>query len=274
MQGLRAAGSLRDFLASSRGAWFGSGSFLYFHLESGLTGYSLWEDPSIEEVEELATIVEASLALGPHPSLADGREIRTPPTRFFERMSRMVAEQGARFSGAVERLAIVRPPGLSGAAAAGFFSVVKAPYPVELFDGLEPALSWLEQPDAARLARELDDFIVAARGTPALLHRVRAHIATSLPQPEIKEVAAYLAMSERTLHRRLTEHGTSFGDEVGRARVNAAKTLLRESDTPITRIALEVGCVSLSSFSVLFRKWEDTTPSAYRAATRGTPEET
>ena len=76
-------------------------------------------------------------------------------------------------------------------------------------------------------------------------------------------------MSERTLTRRLTDHGTSFGDEVGRARVDAAKALLRDTDTPVRRIALAVGCASASSFSVLFRRREATTPSAYRAAVLG-----
>jgi AraC-like DNA-binding protein len=268
MKGLsRAAASLGDFLASSRGAWLRSDSFVYFHAHSGLTGYCLWADPEGEELEVLTSIISASLELERHPSIVDGREVREPPTRLYTLLMRLVTEESPRLSSSVDRLALVPPPGLTGAATAGFFSVVKAPYPVEIFEELTPALEWLGQP--ADLARELDDLIAASRGVPAFLHRMRAHIEETLHQPAIREIARKLGMSERTLHRRLTDQGTSFGDEVGRARVNAAKSLLRDTDMPVSRIGLEVGCASGSSFSILFRKREGTTPTAYRAATRG-----
>ena len=97
----RAAGSLRDFLASSRGAWLGSDSFVYFHTQSGLTGYVLWADLADEELDLLTAIIDASLDLEPHPSIIDGREVRSPPTRLFERLTSLLAEQGSRFSTSV-----------------------------------------------------------------------------------------------------------------------------------------------------------------------------
>ncbi|CAN5905916.1 hypothetical protein BH11MYX4_BH11MYX4_17450 [soil metagenome] len=59
---------------------------------------------------------------------------------------------------------------------------------------------------------------------------------------------------------------------MSRSRVARAKTLLSETETPVTRIALEIGCASVSSFSVLFRKWEGTTPSEYGRRGAGTAE--
>jgi AraC family transcriptional regulator len=48
-------------------------------------------------------------------------------------------------------------------------------------------------------------------------------------------------------------------------RVERAKTLLRESDTPITQIADQVGCSSHSHFSVLFHRITGLTPRQFRA---------
>jgi AraC family transcriptional regulator len=48
-------------------------------------------------------------------------------------------------------------------------------------------------------------------------------------------------------------------------RVERAKTLLRESDAPITHIAGQVGCSSHSHFSVLFHRITGLTPRQFRA---------
>ena len=176
----RAVGSLPDFLASSRGAWLRSDSFIYFHTHSGLTGYFVWADLSDEELDLLTAIIRASLALEPHPSVIDLRGIRFPPMGLYERLTSLLADQAARFSTLVERLALVRPPGFTGAAVAGVFSVVKAPYPVEVFESLDPALEWLGQSSSAEVARELEDVVAVARGVPAFLHRLRVRIESSL----------------------------------------------------------------------------------------------
>ena len=49
-----------------------------------------------------------------------------------------------------------------------------------------------------------------------------------------------------------------------RQRIERAKKLLIETDTPITEIALHVGCADASHFSHLFRQFVGLSPAAYR----------
>ena len=49
-----------------------------------------------------------------------------------------------------------------------------------------------------------------------------------------------------------------------RRRIERAMTLLRETDRPITEICLDVGFVSLGSFSTTFAEIVGCSPSAYR----------
>ncbi len=53
-----------------------------------------------------------------------------------------------------------------------------------------------------------------------------------------------------------------------RRRLERAMALLRETDRPVTEVCLEVGFVSLGSFSRTFRRVVGMPPSSYRAAWR------
>lgn len=62
--------------------------------------------------------------------------------------------------------------------------------------------------------------------------------------------------------------GAAFGETphryLQRRRIERAMTLLRETDRPITEICLDVGFVSLGSFSTTFSEIVGCSPSAYR----------
>jgi AraC-like DNA-binding protein len=259
---------LPEFLAGSEAASVVLDAMLYFRTASGLTGYVVWEDPSDEELATLARLIEASLDRAPHPTLVDGRQLSSPPVRLFEYMQRFIPAKRAQLEATVHRLAIVRAPDLSAAAALGYCQLMGLPYPFRSFDDLAPALAWLGQEAPADLAALLNAHIAEARGVPPLLYRLRQHIQAALPRPDIAQIATRLALSERTLMRRLAEHGTTFGDEVARTRVAYAQRLLEQTDAPVETIARRVGCASLSSFSILFRKWQGTSPTAYRKSHR------
>lgn len=79
-------------------------------------------------------------------------------------------------------------------------------------------------------------------------------------------VADRLAISERTLHRRLAQAGVRFGDIRDRVRLQRATTLLRDSTLPIGSIAGEVGFSDSREFRRAYLRWTGTTPSAQRAA--------
>ncbi len=104
------------------------------------------------------------------------------------------------------------------------------------------------------------------------VERVRQGIAEGLLAGLATEaaVAGRLAMTVRTMHRRLDEAGTSFRkirDELLRER---AEGLLRERRVPISEVSFLLGYGEPSNFHRAFRRWTGLTPAAWRAANSGT----
>jgi len=97
--------------------------------------------------------------------------------------------------------------------------------------------------------------------------RVRDVIADGLAEgpPRIEQVAQRLAMSERTLQRRITEGGTTFRALVQSARREAGQRLLADPGMAISRVAELLGYRDVSAFHRAFRAWEGETPERLRA---------
>lgn len=83
-------------------------------------------------------------------------------------------------------------------------------------------------------------------------------------RPELSDVAYHLAMSERTLQRRITEDGTTFRDLVVEARQELGRKLLSDPSVDIDEVACLLGYQDTSSFYRAFREWEGVTPSQWR----------
>jgi LacI family transcriptional regulator len=82
---------------------------------------------------------------------------------------------------------------------------------------------------------------------------------------QVSHVAAAAPTTRRTLERRFRAVlGRSVGEEVARLRVERAKRLLAESDTPIKRLASEAGFRDAMHMCNTFKRVEGITPSAYR----------
>lgn len=77
-------------------------------------------------------------------------------------------------------------------------------------------------------------------------------------------VARRLAVSPRTLRRRLADEGFSFQEAKNLARRNRAKYFLSQTKKPVADIAFELGYSELSAFSRAFRAWVGETPQSYR----------
>jgi AraC-like DNA-binding protein len=100
-----------------------------------------------------------------------------------------------------------------------------------------------------------------------VVDHVRERVVHGLPSiPTIGAVAKGLAMSERTLRRRLSERGTSFDRVVVEARVALAQQHLSRKDGALGEIAYLVGFSEPSAFHRFFRRATGTTPAAWRAA--------
>lgn len=102
----------------------------------------------------------------------------------------------------------------------------------------------------------------------SFLDTVRAAVADGLPdgQPSKAAIARRLAMSERTLHRRLADQGATFHDLATDARRTAAVALLDTGDHTLVDIAFLTGFSDQTAFTRAFKRWTGHTPAAYRAS--------
>lgn len=83
---------------------------------------------------------------------------------------------------------------------------------------------------------------------------------------ELARVAKRLAISTRTLQRRLGEAGTGYQDLVDDVRSSVARQRLRDRTRSIIDVAFELGYADLKGFYRAFRRWTGGTPAEWRAS--------
>ncbi|WP_431203112.1 AraC family transcriptional regulator [Bradyrhizobium betae] len=83
-----------------------------------------------------------------------------------------------------------------------------------------------------------------------------------------EDVASELALSTRTMHRRLREEATSLRDLKEEAKFELAKQELIRGRAPIKRIAEIAGFRNEKSFSRAFRSWTGSSPREFRGRYR------
>jgi AraC-like DNA-binding protein len=101
---------------------------------------------------------------------------------------------------------------------------------------------------------------------PSIVTQIRDAILGELATSgaELSRVAKRVAMSSRTVQRRLEEAGTSYQDVVDEVRSALACSLLRDRSRSIVDVAFELGYADLKGFYRAFRRWTDTTPADWR----------
>lgn len=260
---MQPTGDLAEFLAAPVGRCIAGASWLYFYPEVGFCGFIVWGRPTETELGRLARILEVELASPAHVALVDARRVESADPAGFAVLERYVRTNHEALGRVVDKLAIVRPDGIVGAITSGFFGVTPPPYPVEIFEDRASAVAWLAVPNGGAMLDELAREEERASGAP-LLRDVRSFVEANLGGATLASASRSLGMSERSLQRRLSDHGTSFLAELNQARVRTAKHLLVTSDLQLTQIAHDVGCSSLGSFSTLFRRATGEAPSAFR----------
>ena len=82
--------------------------------------------------------------------------------------------------------------------------------------------------------------------------------------PQLESIAKRLAMSPRTLQRRLREQGLVFNDVLDAMRFRAARTYLAKPDVAGAEVAYLLGFAEQSSFNRAFKRWAGQTPTEYR----------
>lgn len=80
----------------------------------------------------------------------------------------------------------------------------------------------------------------------------------------VEEVARELAMSKRTLQRRLAEEGTNWLEVLNSARETLAKHYLATTEYGTAEVSFLLGFEDPNSFFRAFKRWEDTSPELWR----------
>lgn len=103
--------------------------------------------------------------------------------------------------------------------------------------------------------------------------RVSEEIMRRLPggEPRREEVAATLALADRTLQRRLHAEHTSFQQLLDEARCELARKYLAESRYTLHHVADLLGFVDQSNFFRACRRWFGQPPGQYRRRVVNTP---
>jgi AraC-like DNA-binding protein len=96
--------------------------------------------------------------------------------------------------------------------------------------------------------------------------RVRAALLEALPSGHgtLEEVGRRLALSKRTLQRRIEAEGTSFQRILSEIRETVARHYLEATALPVAQIALLVGYDEPNSFARAFKTWTGSTPDTVR----------
>ncbi|MCB9592208.1 MAG: AraC family transcriptional regulator ligand-binding domain-containing protein [Sandaracinaceae bacterium] len=97
-----------------------------------------------------------------------------------------------------------------------------------------------------------------------LSEQVRRLLWMTSPPPDRDSVASMLALSPRTLARRLAEESTSYGELQREVRLARACDYLRNRTLQIAEIAARLGFSDAAAFSRAFRQWTGETPSTWR----------
>ena len=126
-------------------------------------------------------------------------------------------------------------------------------------------------------------FSLACRGSEEELQifrgrfteRVRSLIAVTEVDPEgegklnwlaLNDVCRKLAMSPRTLNRRLKDENTSYGQILEQTRSELACWYLKNTTLSISQISAILGYSNDTNFSRTFKGWKHALPSAYRVS--------
>jgi AraC-like DNA-binding protein len=197
--------------------------------------------------------------------VTDGRRIERISRSAFDPFAHEARRRIEGQRELVRRHAVIAPFGLIGTIMAGFFPLLAAGDHYRVFTDGGEAFGWLGRP---AVFEELEALVDGARGQAPVVTELARWLAAHLRDATITTAARALGRSSRSLQRELGAASTSFRRELDRARVSAARTRLADGEEKLAVIAREVGCVSGSTFSELFRRVTGETPSEFRTRSR------
>ncbi len=122
----------------------------------------------------------------------------------------------------------------------------------------------------AYLAQQAERLLTAVPQDHSTTAHVRREVAMALPsgEPQQTLVSKRLAMSTRTMQRRLAAEGTTFADIVDIVRRERAELLLSDARLTASEVAFLLGFSEPAAFFRAFRRWTGTTPQQWRSQAR------
>ncbi|WP_158597889.1 AraC family transcriptional regulator [Noviherbaspirillum saxi] len=148
------------------------------------------------------------------------------------------------------------------------------------FNQPHAALRFTEQANSLHIVRNAEEIPRFIRRAPAsfidtllvrdsLASEVRRVLQQALPSLlSLPQVAERLAVSPRTLHRKLEAGGASFQRIKDDLRRDMALHLLTRGTTPLKQIATHLGFSDPSTFQRAFAQWTGLSPGEYRRRTQ------
>ena len=266
---MKAARDQAEFLESPIGRCAVGRSYVFWCGAPDLTGLILWGEPDDRDVREIVALS----GLMHHPAMAakrcailDCRDVQRVDADTLLGFAAAARDLMPIWSPRISRQAILVPSGIGGILIAGALTSVAPVHAMRVVDELPVALAFLDHPGGPRGAgSHAAEIATATRGSAVLVMRVRARLALDLVDTGVDCCASALGLSARTLQRELNRLGTSFSDELRRARVAAAEELLRLSDLKIESIASRVGFGTASRMSAVLRRERSATAGMVRA---------
>jgi AraC-like DNA-binding protein len=254
---MKLARDAAEFLRAPLGRAIAGPTFLIWCHAPDLAGSIQWGVPDEHDVVAMMDALEFIR----HPELAaqgavlmDCRAIERVDPEVLIGFTRLARERLPRWSPRIRAQAVVVPDGVAGILLAGALPLLGPAHPFRFVADLEAAFAFVDHHDVRAAYEDAAALAAAARGSSAVLGRLRAELARDLAGATVDAAAAALGLSARTLQRDLRAHGTSFTDELRRARVAAAAELLRLGDLKIDVIAARVGFGSSARLNAALRR--------------------
>lgn len=125
-------------------------------------------------------------------------------------------------------------------------------------------------PEAHHIVKAACDEILDSIGEGSRLSDNIKSIILNTPGyiPDLEGIARDLAISSRTLRRRLQEEGTNYRDILASARKQLALSYVKMSDLSFKEISNLLGYESTTSFNAAFYRWFDANPTNMRQILR------
>jgi AraC-like DNA-binding protein len=118
----------------------------------------------------------------------------------------------------------------------------------------------------ALLDKEAQQILAARAPADDTMTKLRAAIQRALDdgQPDLAQIATAVAMSPRTIQRRLRAQETTFQDVLDSVRKDLAEGHMKNERLTLGDVAYLLGFSEISAFTRAFKRWTGMTPTAWR----------